>query len=125
MPTAKLATARAAAAAGTVMVVSSTAIDRLEDVAAARRGAAKWWQLYVFADRGATGEMLARVASAGYEAICWTVDFPVNGLRHRDTRSGFVMPIGTAVDAIWSSTRTWTGTTSRGSADRSPGFPSW
>jgi len=38
--------------------------------------------------------MLARVASAGYEAICWTVDFPVAGLRHRDTRSGFEMPMG-------------------------------
>ena len=35
-----------------------------------------------------------RVAAAGYGAICWTVDFPVNGLRHRDTRNGFVMPIG-------------------------------
>ncbi len=50
--------------------------------------------------------MLARVASAGYEAICWTVDFPVNGLRHRDTRSGFEMPMGLPVDATWSTTRT-------------------
>ncbi|HEY6567594.1 MAG TPA: alpha-hydroxy acid oxidase [Actinomycetota bacterium] len=89
----ELATARAAAAAGTIMVVSSTATDILEDVASASAGP-KWWQLYVFTDRGRSGEMLARVASAGYQAICWTVDFPVNGLRHRDTRSGFVMPMG-------------------------------
>ena len=89
----ELATARAAADSGTIMVVSSTASEILEDVASASVGP-KWWQLYVFSDRGRTGEMLARVSSAGYEAICWTVDFPVNGLRHRDTRSGFVIPIG-------------------------------
>jgi 4-hydroxymandelate oxidase len=89
----ELATARAAAGAGTIMVVSSTAERILEDVASASEGP-KWWQLYVFSDRGRTGEMLARVASSGYEAICWTVDFPVNGLRHRDARSGFVLPIG-------------------------------
>ena len=87
------ATARAADATGTIMVVSSTAADICEEVAAASAGP-KWWQLYVLSDRGRTGEMLARVASAGYGAICWTVDFPVNGLRHRDTRNGFVMPVG-------------------------------
>jgi 4-hydroxymandelate oxidase len=92
-PDGELATARAAARAGTIMVVSSTAEAFLEDVAAASEGP-KWWQLYVATDRGFTGEMLARVASAGYRAICWTVDFPVNGLRHRDTRNGFRMPLG-------------------------------
>jgi isopentenyl diphosphate isomerase/L-lactate dehydrogenase-like FMN-dependent dehydrogenase len=89
----EMATARAAARAGTVMVVSSTAVDLLEDVAAEGEGST-WWQLYVFSDRGFTGEMLGRVASAGYGAICWTVDVPVLGLRDRDSRSGFMMPIG-------------------------------
>ena len=92
-PDGEPATARAAAAAGTIMVVSSTAIDTLEGIAAVTP-APKWWQLYVFSDRDASRDMLTRVASAGYSAICWTVDFPVNGLRHRDTRSGFVMPMG-------------------------------
>ena len=92
-PKGDLATRRAASAAGTLMVVSSTAEDLIEDVAEAADGPA-WWQLYVFSDRGATADMLARVAAAGYGAIVWTVDFPVNGLRHRDTRNGFVMPIG-------------------------------
>jgi isopentenyl diphosphate isomerase/L-lactate dehydrogenase-like FMN-dependent dehydrogenase len=87
------ATARGAASAGSIMVVSSTAVDTLEEVAAATT-APKWWQLYVFSDRARTEEMLARVVAAGFAAICWTVDFPVNGLRHRDTRSGFEMPIG-------------------------------
>jgi 4-hydroxymandelate oxidase len=92
-PDGELATARAAAAAGTVMVVSSTAEAYLEDVAEVGDGSV-WWQLYVAEDRGFTEAMLARVVTAGYRAICWTVDFPVNGLRHRDTRSGFVMPLG-------------------------------
>ena len=38
--------------------------------------------------------MLDRVAAAGYRALCWTIDFPVNGLRHRDTRNGFELPMG-------------------------------
>jgi 4-hydroxymandelate oxidase len=92
-PDGELATARAAARVGTIMVVSTTALDLLEDVAAASTSP-KWWQLYVFTDRELTADMLRRVHAAGYEAVCFTVDFPVSGLRHRDTRSGFEMPIG-------------------------------
>ena len=92
-PDGELATARAATAAGTAMVVSSTAIEFLEDVAEASAGP-KWWQLYVFEDRAITSKMLGRVVAAGYGAVCLTVDFPVMGLRHRDTRNGFTPPIG-------------------------------
>jgi 4-hydroxymandelate oxidase len=93
-PDGELATARAAARVRTIMVVSTTAFDRLEEVAAAST-IPKWWQLYVFTDREFTAEMLRRVHAAGYGAVCFTVDFPVGGLRHRDTRSGFEMPYGT------------------------------
>ncbi len=89
----EVGTRRAASDAGTVMVVSSTVVASLEDVAAAAPGPA-WWQLYLARDRGLAAGMLARVVAAGYGAIVWTVDFPVAGLRHRDTRSGFTMPIG-------------------------------
>ena len=75
------------------MVVSSTAVDELEDVASATE-ASKWWQLYVFEDREETNAMLARVVDAGYDALCLTVDVPVLGLRHRDTRHGFRLAIG-------------------------------
>jgi 4-hydroxymandelate oxidase len=92
-PDGERATARAAAAAGTVMVVSSTTEGFLEEVAEASDGP-KWWQLYLFTDRARNEEMLARVVASGFRAICWTVDFPVAGLRHRDARSGFEMPIG-------------------------------
>ncbi len=92
-PDGERATARAAGEAGTIMVVSTTADDIAEDVAAAGSGP-KWWQLYVYDDHGVTREQLARVTNAGYGALCWTVDVPVVGARHRDARSGFEMPIG-------------------------------
>jgi 4-hydroxymandelate oxidase len=92
-PDGERATARAAARVGTLMVVSSTAGDYVEAVAAASDGP-KWFQLYVATDRGRTAEMLHRVVDAGFAAICLTVDFPENGLRYRDARNGFVMPLG-------------------------------
>ena len=98
-PDGELATARAAATAGTIMVVSTTALDHLEEVAAAS-DAPKWWQLYVFEDRAVTENVLDRVVASGYRAVCLTVDFPANGLRHRDTRNGFVMPIGLEEDEL-------------------------
>jgi hypothetical protein len=95
----ELATARAAARAGTIMVVSTTTVDYLEDIAAASE-ATKWWQLYVFTDRGLTVEMLHRVHAAGFAAVCLTVDFPDSGLRHRDSRNLFDMPIGLPQDDL-------------------------
>ena len=98
-PDGELATARAATRAGTIMVASTTTVDYLEDVAAASDGP-KWWQLYVFTDRGETVDMLHRVHAAGFAAACLTVDFPDSGLRHRDTRNGFEMPIGLPSDEL-------------------------
>jgi isopentenyl diphosphate isomerase/L-lactate dehydrogenase-like FMN-dependent dehydrogenase len=98
-PEGEVATAHAAGDAGVATIVSTTAFDILEEVARAGDGP-KWWQLYVFTDRGRTAEMLTRVVTAGYRAICLTVDFPVAGLRHRDTRNRFVMPIGLPGDEL-------------------------
>ena len=106
-PDGELATARAAARAGTIMAVSTTAMDLLEEVAAASEFT-KWWQLYVFTDRGLTEGVLHRVHAAGYGAVCFTVDFPVGGLRHRDTRSGFDMPMGLPEDdQVYDPAITW------------------
>jgi isopentenyl diphosphate isomerase/L-lactate dehydrogenase-like FMN-dependent dehydrogenase len=73
------------------MVVPTPAERELEAIADAS-DAPKWWQLYVFRDRGFTEEMLHRVAAAGYGAIVFTVDLPVGGLRYRDRRNGFEIP---------------------------------
>jgi (S)-3,5-dihydroxyphenylglycine transaminase len=93
-PDGEVATARAAAAAGVPMCVSSTVLDRLEEIAGS--GAQLWWQLYIWRDRDATGELLRRAKAAGYRALVWTVDVPALGVRHRDTRNAYVLPIGPA-----------------------------
>ncbi len=98
-PDGEIATAHAVGRAGTVMCVSTTALDILEDIAAASDGP-KWWQLYVFTDRGYTEEMLARVVAAGFGAVVWTVDLNAYGLRHRETRSGYKAPITPTTETL-------------------------
>jgi 4-hydroxymandelate oxidase len=106
-PDGELATVRAAARAGTIAVISSTNEDRIEEIAA-ESSTALWWQLYLFADEGRSAEMLARVVAAGYRAICWTVDLPVLGLRHRETRSGFSAATVFAEDeVVYEASLTW------------------
>lgn len=86
---AELATARAAGAAGTVMVVSSHAARTMEDVAGAATGPL-WFQQYLFKDRGLTLEMAARAEEAGYTALCLTLDAKVPPKRERNIRNDYV-----------------------------------
>ena len=88
----ELATARGAAAAGALLVVSTVATTSLEEVA--RAGGRLWFQLYVQSDRGATRELVRRAEAAGYRALCITVDTPVLGPRDREKRTGFALPEG-------------------------------
>ncbi len=88
------ATAKAAAAAGTVMVTSTFATVSMEDVADAAPGGHRWFQLYVLRDRGVTAELVQRAAAAGYEAIVPTVDLPVLGRRRRDDTNQLTLPDG-------------------------------
>ena len=88
----EVATARGAAQAGTVYVLSTTSTRSIEEVATA--GAASWFQLYVYKDRGITRELVARAAAAGYKALCLTVDSPREGWRERDQRNQFHLPPG-------------------------------
>ncbi len=89
---AEAATARAAAAEGTVLCVSTMANLPLEQVRAAAPNARQWFQLYVQRDRGATAELVRRAAAAGYEALVLTVDAPALGRREADLRHGFSLP---------------------------------
>ena len=91
-PDGELATARAAAAAGTVMCLSTLSSASPAELAAAAPGAAQWFQLYWSRDRGFTAELVAAVAEAGFRAIVLTVDFPVAGRRERDLRLEFTLP---------------------------------
>ena len=95
-PDGERAAARAAARAGTLMVVSTMASTSLEDVAAAATGPL-WFQLYVYRDRAVTREFVARATAAGYGALVLTVDAPRLGRRERDLRNGFVLPPSVSV----------------------------
>ena len=57
-PEGELATAKGAARAGTIMILSSLSNTRVEEVAAA--GAPIWFQLYVYKDRKATEGLVRR-----------------------------------------------------------------
>ena len=58
-PDGELGTARAAAAAGTVMCLSTAATARPAEVAAAAPDAPRWFQVYVFGDRSQTEDLIA------------------------------------------------------------------
>jgi isopentenyl diphosphate isomerase/L-lactate dehydrogenase-like FMN-dependent dehydrogenase len=88
----EIATARAAASAGTVMCLSTLSSVRPAELAQAAPGGRKWFQLYWSTDRGFTADLLAAVAEAGFEAVVLTVDFAVAGRRERDLRASFALP---------------------------------
>lgn len=85
------AMARAAARFGTAYTLSTIGSTKIEDVAAATPGP-KWFQVYVWKDRGLVAETLARARAAGFTAAILTVDVPVAGNRLRDPRNGFSIP---------------------------------
>ncbi len=86
------ASAQGAAAAGTVMVLSSLATRTLEDVAAAAPDAPRWMQIYIFRERARTVELVHKAKAAGYQALVLTVDAPAAGLRLREMRGGVHLP---------------------------------
>ena len=82
-PEGELASARAVAGAGTIMILAHMANHSLEQVAAECEGP-RWFQLYVFPDREFVRECVQRAEEAGYLAIVVTVDYPAE--RFRDLR---------------------------------------
>ena len=90
-PEGERAVARAAAAAGTAMVVSTIATYSLEEIAAAANGT-RWFQLYLYHDRSVSESMVRRAEAAGYRALVLTADTPRLGQRLRDLRNGFQLP---------------------------------
>jgi 4-hydroxymandelate oxidase len=91
-PEGELATARAAAAAGTVMCLSTLSSVSPQELAAAAPGAPQWFQLYWSRDRGFTQELVESTVRAGCRALVLTVDLPVAGRRERDARNAFALP---------------------------------
>lgn len=81
----ELATARAAARAGTVMALSTVSTFSIEEVAEASN-ADLWFQIYLFRDRRITERLIRRVEDAGYRALVLTVDVPGTQSQERDVR---------------------------------------
>jgi 4-hydroxymandelate oxidase len=96
-PEGEAATARAAAAVGSVMVLSTLSNTPVEQVVAAAGESPVWFQLYIYRDRGATAALVQRVEAAGCRALMLTVDAPVLGRRERDVRNRFQLPDGLAI----------------------------
>jgi isopentenyl diphosphate isomerase/L-lactate dehydrogenase-like FMN-dependent dehydrogenase len=95
----EIAAARAAKAAGTLFILSSLSNTAMEAVFA-EAGRPCWFQLYIYKDRGITGELVKRAESAGAEAIVLTVDAPGLGTRERDMRNRFTLPEGLCVENL-------------------------
>jgi 4-hydroxymandelate oxidase len=92
------ATARAARAAGTIYTMSTATTFNIEEVAPE---AGPWWfQLYVYRDRGFTGELVTRAAAAGASALVVTVDVPIRGRREAEERTRFAMPPGVTTSLL-------------------------
>jgi 4-hydroxymandelate oxidase len=89
-PAGERLTARAAAAAGTIMIASTGSTVAVEEIAAAGgRGLVLWFQLYVQRDWAVTEALVRRAERAGCRALVVTVDSAVFGRRERDHRNGF------------------------------------
>jgi isopentenyl diphosphate isomerase/L-lactate dehydrogenase-like FMN-dependent dehydrogenase len=84
--------AAGAAAAGTVMCLSTLSTTRPAEVAAAAPGGRRWFQLYVFKDAGVTRALMEEAIEAGFEAVVVTADAPPGGNRERDRRNRFTLP---------------------------------
>ncbi|HEV8489899.1 MAG TPA: alpha-hydroxy acid oxidase [Candidatus Limnocylindrales bacterium] len=83
-PDAELATARAAEALDTIMIVSTGSSLPIEEIA--RAVTSPWFQLYWFTDRGLTADLVTRAEASGCAAVCLTVDAPVPGWREGEMR---------------------------------------
>jgi len=79
--------ARAAAAAGVPLALSSLSACSIDEVAKGA-GPGFWFQLYIVKDRAFVSDMIARAREAGCSALLLTVDLAVPGTRYRDYRSG-------------------------------------
>jgi 4-hydroxymandelate oxidase len=92
-PDGEKATASAAAAAGTIMCLSSAATCAPAELTEGLR----WFQVYVWKPRSKTEAAIESAVASGYSALVLTVDVPYLGRRERDLRVDFKVPKGMTV----------------------------
>ncbi|MDG1994882.1 MAG: alpha-hydroxy acid oxidase [Emcibacteraceae bacterium] len=96
----EIAPALAAEKINTVYSLATLSSISIEDIGALTNGP-KWFQLYVWKDRGLVKEMLDRAKAAGFTAMFLTVDLPIAGNRERDPKNGFTIPPKIGAKQIW------------------------
>jgi (S)-mandelate dehydrogenase len=87
----EVALARAAAQAGVPFSLAMTSVASLEEIAE-KAGGRLWYQMYLFAERKLSYQMIDRAREAGFEAIVLTVDGAVSPNREYNLRNGYIAP---------------------------------
>ena len=91
--------ATAAEAANIPMIMSSSSLIRLEDVATESKSV--WFQAYLPGDVPDITALIDRVARAGFETLVITVDSQVAGNRENNIRTGFSTPLRPSLRLAW------------------------
>jgi isopentenyl diphosphate isomerase/L-lactate dehydrogenase-like FMN-dependent dehydrogenase len=89
-PEGELAPARAAAALGLPVVLSTVSSRPLEAVAEAAGDGPRWFQLYWPRDPELAASFVSRAGAAGYSAIVVTLDLPLLAWRPRDIENAYL-----------------------------------
>src|SRR5262245_34074209 len=87
----ELELARAAKAAGVPFSLATGSITSMEKISG-EVGGTLWMQLYMWADRRLSHQLVKRASAAGFEALLVTVDGAVAGNREYNRRNGFSIP---------------------------------
>src|SRR5438034_10981969 len=95
----EIATANAAKSAGILFILSSFSNTAMESILP-QAASPRWFQLYIYKDRGITNELVRRAEAAGAEAIGGSVGAPGLGTRERDVRNSFRLPDDLAVENL-------------------------
>jgi lactate 2-monooxygenase len=93
-PDGELAVARASAATGIPMVVSTLTSRSLEEIGSSMGTAIRWFQLYWGPDRDVNLSLVQRAEKAGYSVLVVTLDTRLLGWRARDVARGFLPFLG-------------------------------
>ncbi len=90
-PQGEIASAKAAAAQGTVYCLSHGSVCTMDQLAQSHEGL-KWMQVFIYKDRAFTRELATRAQDSGYDALVLTIDNQMIGKRERDLVNGFTIP---------------------------------
>jgi len=90
-PKGEIAAAEAAHDAGTIYTMSHGSTVTIEDLANQSTGA-KWFQTFMYRDRGLVKSFAERARASGYKALVLTIDNQMLGQRERDLANGFKIP---------------------------------